>query len=249
MPLSHPDSRFVTVLSGTFFVAFGNTFDATKLKALPAGGIYTEPTGANTLGKLMTNRRLLQSQAKVPVEPPTSIPPMPQPQASRPKMTQINGPDKPDNEERSGHGAAAAMPIFLSTPQELSVTSSAAGTVGISQVGGQSATVLYGDPLRAGLDTVLIHVESNRPIMPLSHPHSRFVSVLPGTFFVAFGDAHDETKLKAFPPGDIYTEPAGANHFGETRNERVLIAITGYGPSGTTYVNPAASGTTQVDLT
>ena len=85
--------------------------------------------------------------------------------------------------------------------------------------------------------------------MPLSHPHSRFVSVLPGTFFVAFGDVHDETKLKAFPPGDIYTEPAGANHFGETRNERVLIAITGYGPSGTTYVNPAASGTTQVDLT
>ncbi len=164
-------------------------------------------------------------------------------------MTQMHGPDKPGNEERSGHGATAAMPFFLSTPQELSVTSSASGTVGISQVGGQSATVLYGDPSKAGLDTVLIHLESNRRIMPFSHPDSRFMSVLSGTFFVAFGDVYDETKLKALPPGGIYTEPAGANHFGETRNEALLIAIAGYGPSGTTYVNPAASGTTQVDLT
>jgi hypothetical protein len=111
------------------------------------------------------------------------------------------------------------------------------------------ATVLYGDPTKPGLYTVLLRVEPNNRIMPLSHADSRFVSVLSGTFFVAFGDVYDETKLKALPPGGIYTEPGGANHFGETRDDPVLIAITGYGPSGTTYVNPAASGTTQVDLT
>jgi hypothetical protein len=73
----------------------------------------------------------------------------------------------------------------------------------------------------------------------LSHPDSRFVTILSGTFYVAFGDTYDETKFKALPPGGIYTEPAKANHFGETRNEPVIVAITGYGPSGTTYANPA----------
>ncbi len=75
--------------------------------------------------------------------------------------------------------------------------------------------------------------------MPLSHPASRFVTVLSGTFFVAFGNTFDATKLKALPAGGIYTEPAGANHLGETHDEPALVAITGYGLSGTTYVNPA----------
>lgn len=39
----HPDDRIVTVLSGTAYVGFGNTFDESKLKALPAGSVWTEP--------------------------------------------------------------------------------------------------------------------------------------------------------------------------------------------------------------
>ena len=69
-------------------------------------------------------------------------------------------------------------------------------------------------------------------------PNSRFVTILSGTFYVAFGDTFDETKLKALPPGGVYTEPAKTNHFGESRDEPVLVAITGYGPSGTTYATP-----------
>ena len=42
-PQSHPDEREVTVLSGVWFTAYGDTFDAAKLKALPAGSWYTEP--------------------------------------------------------------------------------------------------------------------------------------------------------------------------------------------------------------
>jgi hypothetical protein len=133
----------------------------------------------------------------------------------------------------------APMPVFLATPQELSITRSASETAGVSQVSGQSATVLYGDPTKPGLYTVLLRLDPHRRIMPLSHPDSRFVTILSGTFYVAFGDTYDETKLKALPPGGIYTEPAKANHFGETRNEPVIVAITGYGPSGTTYANPA----------
>lgn len=131
------------------------------------------------------------------------------------------------------------MQIMVATPQQLSITQSASKTVGVSQVSGQSAEMLYGDPTKAGLYTVLLRLEPHKRIMPLSHPDSRFVTVLSGTFYVGFGNTYDETKLNVLPAGGIYTEPANANHFGETRDEPALVAITGYGPSGTNYANPA----------
>src|ERR1700757_1467566 len=42
-PHSHPDAREVTILSGTFATGYGEKFDETKLKVLPAGSFYTEP--------------------------------------------------------------------------------------------------------------------------------------------------------------------------------------------------------------
>jgi len=44
-PHSHPDSRTYTVLSGTWYVGFGDKFDESKLIALPAGSFYAEPAG------------------------------------------------------------------------------------------------------------------------------------------------------------------------------------------------------------
>ena len=43
-PHSHPDSREVTILSGVFATGYGETFDSAKLKILPAGSFYTEPS-------------------------------------------------------------------------------------------------------------------------------------------------------------------------------------------------------------
>jgi Cupin domain. len=42
-PHTHPDSREVTILSGMFATGYGESFDNTKLKILPAGSFYTEP--------------------------------------------------------------------------------------------------------------------------------------------------------------------------------------------------------------
>jgi quercetin dioxygenase-like cupin family protein len=42
-PHMHPDSREVTILSGTFATGYGEKFDAAELKILPAGSFYTEP--------------------------------------------------------------------------------------------------------------------------------------------------------------------------------------------------------------
>jgi quercetin dioxygenase-like cupin family protein len=40
---SHPDDRTYTVISGTWYVGYGDKVDPAKLKALPAGSFHTEP--------------------------------------------------------------------------------------------------------------------------------------------------------------------------------------------------------------
>ena len=44
-PHTHPDQRNTTVLSGTIYVGFGETFDAGKVVAIPAGAVYVVPAG------------------------------------------------------------------------------------------------------------------------------------------------------------------------------------------------------------
>jgi quercetin dioxygenase-like cupin family protein len=45
-PHTHPEERVYTVISGTFYIGFGDRFDATKLRAFPAGSTFVVP--ANT---------------------------------------------------------------------------------------------------------------------------------------------------------------------------------------------------------
>lgn len=42
---SHRDDRVATVISGTWRIGYGESFDESKLKALPPGSFYTEPPG------------------------------------------------------------------------------------------------------------------------------------------------------------------------------------------------------------
>lgn len=42
-PHTHPDERVSTVLAGTIFVGFSETFDESKAVAIPTGAIYVAP--------------------------------------------------------------------------------------------------------------------------------------------------------------------------------------------------------------
>jgi quercetin dioxygenase-like cupin family protein len=42
-PHTHPDKRYSTVLSGTLYVGFGETFKEADLVSVPAGGVYVAP--------------------------------------------------------------------------------------------------------------------------------------------------------------------------------------------------------------
>lgn len=113
--------------------------------------------------------------------------------------------------------------------------------------GGQAGTsgtpmqvkVLSGDPKKAGLYTMVIKAGPNITIKPHAHPDNRVAVVVSGTFYFAYGDEFDESKLKAMPAGSFYTEPPNGNHFAMTKDDGVTLYITGTGPTGTVYVNPA----------
>lgn len=44
---SHPEDRTYTVISGTWYVGYGDKLDPAKLKALPAGSYHTEPANVS----------------------------------------------------------------------------------------------------------------------------------------------------------------------------------------------------------
>ena len=125
------------------------------------------------------------------------------------------------------------------TPSEVKWPAPTAGGVGTSGVSGTQTVVLKGDPTKPGLYTLLLRVGPNTKIEAHAHPDDRVATVISGTWYFGYGRQFNESALKALPPGSFYTEPPNANHFAMTRGEGVTIQITGTGPSGTAYVDPA----------
>jgi hypothetical protein len=69
------------------------------------------------------------------------------------------------------------------------------------------------------------------------HPDDRTATVVKGTWHTGYGEDFDATRLKALPPDSFHTEPSKQGHFAQTLDDDVLVFITGYGPTGTTYYN------------
>src|SRR5215510_1838636 len=127
------------------------------------------------------------------------------------------------------------------TPAEVPWPAGAsAGTslVGSSGVSGIQTVTLKGDPTKPGLYTILLRVGPNTKIAAHSHPDDRVATVVSGVWYFGYGREYDEKALKELPQGSFYTEPPGVDHFAKTGQEGVVIQINGYGPSGTTYVDP-----------
>jgi quercetin dioxygenase-like cupin family protein len=138
----------------------------------------------------------------------------------------------------SAHAHDAAKQLRL-TPSDIEFPAPAGGQTGTSGVGGLQVKVLSGDPKKPGLYTMVIKAGPNITIKPHAHPDNRVSVVVAGTFYFAYGDEFDESKLKAMTAGSFYTEPPNNNHFAMTKDDGVTLYITGTGPTGTVYVNPA----------
>ena len=57
---SHPESRTYTIISGTWYVGYGDRFDPAKLKTLPAGSFYTEPANVNHFSQIKEDGVVVQ---------------------------------------------------------------------------------------------------------------------------------------------------------------------------------------------
>ena len=110
--------------------------------------------------------------------------------------------------------------------------SAGAGTSGIAAI---QTIVLKGDPTKPGLYTIMLRIPAGTRIAAHTHPDDRIGTVISGTWYFGYGAKFDTAALRALPPGSFYTEPPGDPHFAETRESDVVLQITGYGPTGTTY--------------
>jgi uncharacterized RmlC-like cupin family protein len=134
---------------------------------------------------------------------------------------------------------SAAQQGKIVTPSEVKWPASTTGGVGTSGASGIQTVVLTGDPAKPGLYTIRLKAAPGMKIQAHSHRDDRSAMVVSGTWYFAYGKQFDEKALKPLPPGSFYTEPGGVDHFAMTKDE-VVIQITGYGPSSTTYVDSAA---------
>jgi uncharacterized RmlC-like cupin family protein len=141
--------------------------------------------------------------------------------------------------------AAVILPVSVQaqqgkivTPAEVAWPATTAGGAGTSGASGIQTIVLQGDPSKPGLYTLRLKAAPGMRIHAHSHRDNRSAIVVSGTWYFGYGKHFDEKALRALPAGSFYTEPGGVDHFAMTKEE-VVIQITGFGPSSTTYVDPA----------
>ena len=120
-------------------------------------------------------------------------------------------------------------------PAEFDFSTAASAGAGTSGIAAIQTIVLKGDPTKPGLYTIMLRIPANTRIAAHTHPDDRIGTVISGTWYFGYGKVFDAAALKALPPGSFYTEPPADPHFAETRDSPVVLQITGYGPTGTTY--------------
>jgi hypothetical protein len=112
------------------------------------------------------------------------------------------------------------------------------GAQGSLAMAGLEQVNLVGNPSKPGPYTLRLKFPAGYKLAPHTHPDYREVTVLSGTWYTGYGEKFDEAALKALPAGSFYTEPANVAHFVEVR-EPVVIQVSGSGPSGRRFVDPA----------
>ena len=108
---------------------------------------------------------------------------------------------------------------------------------GPGRVPGHEIAALIGASNKPGAYVERVRFPANTISQAHSHPEDRTYTVISGTWYVGYGDTYDPAKLKALPPGSFYTEPAHVAHFSLTKDEAVLVQISGQGPSATRFVD------------
>jgi quercetin dioxygenase-like cupin family protein len=139
----------------------------------------------------------------------------------------------------AARASAPAVPQFRMTPIEVMGSDKMDSQVGSSKLPGVHTTTLAGDPTTAGFYSILLFVPARTTIQAHSHRDDRMATVVSGKWQFGYGTRFDEAELKTLPPGSVYSEPGGVDHFARTTDEPVVVHICGFGPTDTRYFESA----------
>ena len=132
----------------------------------------------------------------------------------------------------------SSLPQMRMTPSEIESGSFGESQIGSSKVAGVRSKVLAGDPSKPGFYSILLFVPPHTTIQAHAHRDDRMATVVSGEWHFGFGTQFDARALKTLPPGGVYSEPGGTDHFARTDKEAVIVHVCGYGPTDTKYFDP-----------
>lgn len=101
---------------------------------------------------------------------------------------------------------------------------------------GQLQAPLYGDPDRPGPYGVLIKWPKGQMSRPHFHTTDRFAYVVSGTWWVATSNHFDPATTWPLPQGSFATDLANKVHWDGSKDEDLILLVTGMGPMKTVTV-------------
>jgi hypothetical protein len=133
---------------------------------------------------------------------------------------------------------AQSLPEMRMTPSEIRASAVDNNQIGSSGLPGVHTKVIFGDPSKAGFYAILLFVPAHTTIQAHSDRDDRMAMVVSGEWHLGYGNHFDAKSLKTLPPGSVYSEPGGDNHFARTDTDPVIVELSGYGPTDTHYFDP-----------
>jgi len=105
---------------------------------------------------------------------------------------------------------------------------------------GTQMALLHGDLSQPGMYVQRVKFAPHVMDRPHWHPDDRHVTVLKGTWYAGTGETFDPKRAVPLKPGSYMMHPARAVHWdGSAGDEEVIVQIVGYGPGGTTAIDPS----------
>jgi len=108
---------------------------------------------------------------------------------------------------------------------------------------GVSYMKVYGDSSQPGVYVVRVRFQPWTMTMPHVHSQERLVVVVKGTWYAGTDTQFDPANTTPIRAGGYMFHPANGVHFDGTRDEEVVLQITGTGPMKTTFLDPDGART------
>ncbi|WP_205825054.1 cupin domain-containing protein [Methylobacterium terricola] len=104
---------------------------------------------------------------------------------------------------------------------------------------GSEISILYGDPNKPGPFTLRVRFPADTLVAPHTHAADESVTLLSGSLMHAMGETVDKTRGKPMKQGGFVFLPAKMPHSLWTSTEPATVQVSGVGPFGLIYVEPA----------